>query len=170
MNSAVESVTPSIVKTENGLNTTLRPMDSLIEEGVLEQLQNAIEAALEADEIRVILDLAGVPILNSAALEAFLEHQDRLIEAGGWFKLSHAGTVVRDILRITDLDKFVSIVGEDLVIDATRRVSTASTERIRLGDIFLESKLLTQTQITEALKLQEKSGSDLVASLSLKVG
>ena len=117
MSVAAEEIAPSIVRTQNGLITTLRPMEALTDPTVLEQLHKAIENTLEAGDTQVILDLAGIQVLNSAALEEFLDYQDRLIRAGGWFKLSHATQIVREIFRITGLDKYVSIVGEAMMLD-----------------------------------------------------
>ena len=161
MSAAAESIAPLIVRTRSGLITTLRPLESLHEETVLEQLHQSIEVALDAGEIQIILDLAGVQRLNSAALDEFLDYQDRLIRAGGWFKLSHASAIVREIFRITGLDNYVSIVGEEAANEASRKVSGPASERKRLGDILIESKLVSPKQVAEALDLQEKSGKRL---------
>lgn len=161
MSAAAESQVPLIVRTSSGLITTLRPMEPLTDENVLEELHQSIEIALDAGDMKIILDLAGVQSLNSAALEGFLDYQDRLIRAGGWFKLSHASPVVREIIRITDLDKYISVVGEEAANEAQRKKSAPSTERKRLGDILAEAKLLSPKQIAEALELQETSGKQL---------
>ena len=102
-----------------------------------------------------------MPLINSAALEEFLDYQDRFIRAGGWFKLSHASAIVREIFRITDLDKYISIVGEEPVQEIKRKKTAPSAERKRLGDILVEAELVTSQQIAEALKLQEKTGKRL---------
>lgn len=161
MSAAAESVAPLIIRTRSGLITTLRPTDSLHNESVLEQLHKSIQSVLESGETQVILDLAGVQLLNSAALDEFLDYQDRLIRAGGWFKFSHPSAIVREIIRITDLDKYIALVGEESAKEASRKVSGPSTERKRLGDILVQAKLLTEKQITEALTLQEKTGKRL---------
>lgn len=161
MSASADSVIPSIVRTQSGLLTTLRPTDSLTDDKTLNKLQDLVEQAVEAGETRIIIDLAAVPMLNSAALEAFLDYQDRLIRAGGWIKLSHAGAVVREILRITDLDKYISMVGEEAAADYSVEVESLDPERKRLGDLLVAAKLVTETQIKEALELQEKTGRRL---------
>ena len=161
MSATADSVIPSIVRTQSGLLTTLRPTDSLTDEGTLEELQTFVEQAIAAGETRIIVDLAAVPMLNSVALEELLDYQDRLIRAGGWIKLSHAGTVVREILRITDLDKYISIVGEEAASEPADDVDSPATERKRLGDLLLAEKLVTPKQVQEALELQEKTGRRL---------
>ena len=161
MSAAAELIAPAIVRTQSGLTTTYRPMEPLTDEAVLEQLHQSIEQALDSGETQIIVDLSAVPSLNSAALEEFLDYQDRFIRAGGWFKLSHASAMVREIFRITDLDKYISIVGEEPVQEIKRKRSAPSTERKRLGDILVDAELVTSKQIDEALKLQEKTGKRL---------
>jgi len=161
MSATADSVIPSIVRTQSGLLTTLRPTDSLTDKGTLEKLQEFVEQAIAAGETRIIVDLAAVPMLNSVALEELLDYQDRLIRAGGWIKLSHAGAVVREILRITDLDKYISIIGEEAASEPADDVDSPATERKRLGDLLLAEKLVTPKQVQEALELQEKTGRRL---------
>ena len=79
MSTAAESVAPTIVRTQTGVITTLRPTGSLTEEAVLTELNQSIEQALGSGENQIIIDLVGVPLLNSAALEEILNYQDRLI-------------------------------------------------------------------------------------------
>jgi len=161
VSAAANSVIPRIVRTQSGLLTTLRPTDSLTDEQDLKQLHELMDQAIEAGETRIILDLAAVQILNSAALEELLDYQDRLIRAGGWIKLSHIGAVVREILRITDLDKYISIVGEEPVTESIDEESSPSSERKRLGDLLVAANLVNSEQIKEALELQEKTGRRL---------
>jgi len=161
VSAAADSVLPAIVRTQSGLLTTLRPTDSLTDDAILKELQEFVGQALEAGETRIILDLAAVPMLNSVALEDLLDYQDRLIRAGGWIKLSHIGAVVREILRITDLDKYVSIVGEEPPIESPDEDSSPLWERKRLGDLLIAAKLVNAKQIEEALELQEETGRRL---------
>jgi len=161
VSAAADSVIPAIVRTQSGLLTTLRPTDSLTEEETLSQLRELVEQAIEAGETRIILDLAAVPMLNSIGLEELLDYQDRLIRAGGWIKLSHTGAVVREILRITDLDKYISIVGEEPATETMDEDSSPSAERKRLGDLLVAAKLINEKQVKEALELQEKTGRRL---------
>ena len=161
MSATANAVMPTIVRTKSGMLTTLRPTDSLTDELTLSQLQELVEQAVKSGETRIIVDLASVPILNSAALEELLDCQDRLIRAGGWIRLSHVGLVVRDILRITDLDKYISIVGEEAAAEIADEDAAPATERKRLGDLLIAADLVSSKQIKEALELQEKTGRRL---------
>jgi type IV pilus assembly protein PilB len=161
MSAEPDSVIPPVIRTRSGLITTFRPTNSLNDESVLAQLHDLVEQALDAGETQVILDLDSVTVFNSAALDALLDYQDRLIRAGGWIKLSHAGSVVREILRITDIDKYISIVGEETTNEAKNEEFAPAAERQRLGDLLIAAKLVSAKQIDEALELQEKTGRRL---------
>ncbi len=151
MSASAESVAANIVRTQTGVITTLRPTQPLTEDAVLKELHQSIEQALEAGENQIVIDLVGVPLLNSAALEEFLNVQDQLIRAGGWVKVSHASAIVREILRITDIDKYISIVGEDAGSEVKREEAAPSGKRKRLGDLLVEAGLVTASQVNEAL-------------------
>ncbi len=169
MSSAAESVAPTIIRTQTGTITTLRPTESLTGEAVLKELHKSIEEALESGGNQIVIDLVGVPLLNSAALEEILDYQDRLIRVGGWVKVSHASPVVREIFRITDLDKYISIVGEESINEAKPEETATSAERKRLGDLLVEKELLTADQVNEALELQKKTGK-LLGSIVIEKG
>ena len=161
MSATAESVAANIVRTQTGAITTLRPTQPLTEEAVLKELHQLIEQALEAGEHQIIIDLVGVPLLNSAALEEFLNFQDQLIRVGGWVKVSHASAIVREIFRITDVDKYISIVGEEAASEVKREDTAPSAKRKRLGDLLVEAGLVTASQVNEALEQQKKTGKRL---------
>ena len=161
MSTAAESIAPTIVRTQTGVVTTLRPTDSLSKEAVLKELHQSIEETLESGENQIILDLVGVSLLNSAALEEILNYQDQLIRVGGWVKVSHASLVIREIFRITDLDKYISFVGEETMNEVKREETTPSAGRKRLGDRLVDAGLLTTDQVNEALEEQKKTGKRL---------
>ena len=163
MSSTAESIAPTIIRTRTGIVTSLRPTESLTGEAVLKDLNASIEQAIESGEIQIVLDLISVPLLNSAALEELLNCQDRLIRAGGWVKVSHASSEVREILRITEIDKYVSFVGEESGGEVTPKEPVPSAERKRLGDHLVEAGLLSTSQVNEALETQKKTGKRLGA-------
>ena len=170
MSATAESVAASIVRTQTGVVTTLRPTQPLTEDAVLKELHQSIEKALESGEHQIIIDLVGVPLLNSAALEEFLNFQDQLIRVGGWLKMSHASAIVREIFRITDVDKYISIVGEDAGNEGKREDAAPAAKRKRLGDLLVEAGLVTAIQVNEALEQQKKPASDSAASSSQRAG
>ena len=161
MSVAAESVATNIVRTQTGAITTLRPTQPLTDDAILKELGQSIEQALESGEIQIVIDLVGVPLLNSIALDEMLNYQDQLIRVGGWVKVSHASAIVREIFRITDVDKYISIVGEKTSNETKREEAAPSAKRKRLGDLLVEAGLLTANQVNEALEQQKKSGKRL---------
>lgn len=158
MNATAEALTPAIVVTQTGAVTTLRPTGLLTEEAILSELNSSIEKALGSGENQIVIDLVGVQLLNSIALEAILDCQDRLIRVGGWVKVSHANPVVREIFRLTDFDQYVGLIGEEVNREVKRDYESKSHVRKRLGDLLVESGLIKPEQVSEALELQKKTG------------
>ena len=67
-------------------------------------LRRAVDHQLEDEQvIDLVLNLADVPFIDSAALEYLLDLQDRLAERFGQVKLVHVGQSVQTILEITRL-------------------------------------------------------------------
>ncbi len=67
---------------------------------------------------RVVLDLDHTELLDSAGLEAMLNVQDKLREAGGDVKVATTNNVNRKILEITRLDQHVEVF--DSVVEAVK--------------------------------------------------
>ncbi len=67
---------------------------------------------------QVVLDLDNTELLDSAGLEALLDSQDRLQEAGGNLKIATTNAANRSILEITRLDRHLEIF--DSVLDAVK--------------------------------------------------
>lgn len=70
------------------------------------------------DRCNVVLDLDSTETLDSKGLDAILEVQDRLHEAGGGVKLATTNPMNRKIFEITRLDQQVEMF--DSVIDAVK--------------------------------------------------
>ena len=161
MSAVAESIAPNIVRTQTGAITTLRPTQPLTDAAVLKELNQSVDQAIESGENQIIIDLVGVQTLNSAALEEMLDYQDQLIRAGGWVKMSHAGVLLREIFRITELDNYISIVGEESSNEVKQHETAPTSGRKRLGDLLVEAGLLTEKQVSEALEQQKKTGKRL---------
>ena len=168
MSVAAESAAPKIIRTQSAAVTTLRPTGSLTEEAFLTELHASVEHAIESGENQIVIDLVSVPSLNSAALEAMLDYQDQLIRAGGWVKFSHVGPTAREILRVTDTDQYISIVGEEAANDGRSEEKAPSAKRKRLGELFVAAGLLSEAQLKEALELQKKTGKRLGSTVISK--
>jgi anti-sigma B factor antagonist len=74
-------------------------------EDVLGALNQAVEHQLAGPEVvDIVLNLEGVPFVDSAALEYMLDLQDRLAERFGQVKLVKVDENVATILEITRLN------------------------------------------------------------------
>jgi anti-anti-sigma factor len=74
-------------------------------EDVLGALNQAVEHQLAGPEVvDIVLNLEGVPFVDSAALEYILDLQDRLAERFGQVKLVKVDENVATILEITRLN------------------------------------------------------------------
>jgi anti-sigma B factor antagonist len=68
-----------------------------------DELRQEIERFFERGGRRLLVDVSGVPWLNSAGLGILLSAYSRLRERGGAIRFSGAGERVRGILRTTKL-------------------------------------------------------------------
>jgi anti-sigma B factor antagonist len=68
-----------------------------------EGLRVELDRILGGPSRRLLVDLAGVPWMNSAGLGILLSAYARMREQGGELRLAGAGTRVLDILRTTKL-------------------------------------------------------------------
>ena len=156
MSSAAADIAPEVRRTRAGTVTHLAPNGSLTSDAAAGALRAAFEDCLNAREIHVVFDLASVPLLNSAALEVFLDCQDEVLRLGGWLKVSHLNAVAKEIFRITGFHDSVAAVekqdGPEPPLPGRNR---------KLGDLLIEQGLLTAAQVDEALLLQKKSGKRL---------
>jgi type IV pilus assembly protein PilB len=157
MNAPQPAANPQdVLRTRVGVTTLLAPRSSLLNAADIELLIAAAGDCLRLGDTRLVVDLGSVRTLNSIALEALVDLQERAVRHGGWLKLTNANTLVTDILRITAFERYVP------VMDREQPQAPAGTQtRQRLGDILLERGLLTEERITEAIALQSRSNRRL---------
>lgn len=73
----------------------------------LANLSDVMESATRAGQPMVVFDLSEVPLANGHALEYLLDTRDQFLACGGNLKLAAPSSLLRDILRITQvLDQF----------------------------------------------------------------
>lgn len=161
MSSTAPHGTPEIVRTRAGAVTHLAPNAALTTDSMLGMLRSAFEECLTAREIHVIIDLAAVPLVNSAALESLLDCQDEILRLGGWLKVSHVNAVVSEIFRVTEFHDYIAAVNKDAHSHSKSEQGSQAREKKRLGDLLVERGFLEDKQIVEALKLQKETGKRL---------
>lgn len=85
-----------------------------------EELEYALNAVLAHGAPRLIVDLCGVPLIDSAALGVLTSTAKRLRSAGGTFILVSDDPRVLRTLAITGLDRFFAV--ERSLTEAVARV------------------------------------------------
>ncbi len=72
-----------VLKTKVGVMTHLAPRASRLGEAESAEIATMAQESLDRGEIRLVLDLACVLVLDSIALETFADVQDAAIRLGG---------------------------------------------------------------------------------------
>ncbi len=67
----------------------------------VEDLEKTLDSNLSGGQPMVVLNLTGVPLLDSAGLDALLDARDRINHLGGTVKLSGLTPLCEEVLRVT---------------------------------------------------------------------
>jgi type IV pilus assembly protein PilB len=141
-----------------GVATHVTPRGALSSNEALQDFLLVIDDCVDAGEIKVIVDLTSVPSLNSLAISSFLDVQDRLLKLGGWVKISGYNNIIAEVAAITGLSDHLTFLNSNGERDRQERAAISPGPGARLGDILIARKLISQTKIDEALKLQDRLG------------
>jgi len=95
-------------RSKQGVVDLLRVSDPLTGEFV-DRLGQLFDGCSGDGQPRIVLDLASVPLMDSAALELLLDYQERVQHRGGALKLAGPNTTCRDILHLTGVDRHFEI-------------------------------------------------------------
>ncbi len=158
MNAHVEINKELIQRTQIGVMTYLAPKQSMTEAYVRDAFDDSVEACISKMQVNLVLDLAAIQIVNSAAMESMINAQDRLLRLGGWLKVANASRLLKEIFRITRFGDSVAIIDNDGVVG---EVSEQQQSEMKLGDILLGKGLLSEMQLEQAIKLQQETGKKL---------
>lgn len=151
---------PDVLRTRIGVLTYLAPRTPRFSEDALKALQESVETCIAERDTQLVLDLGAVEVINSPALEALLDIQDSLVRRGGWLKLANLTSIVSDTLDLTGVSDLVTIL-EGGTPTPTQTAADPRLKNLRLGDLLVEKKLLTEDQLAEAMELQSKAGRKL---------
>lgn len=92
---------------ENGV--TIFKLEGRIDSEGASQLDHTLRAGIEAGEVKMVLDMAEVQYMNSAALRTLADVITKSREKGGDLKLAALQPKVRRVLQIVGFDRFSSI-------------------------------------------------------------
>jgi type IV pilus assembly protein PilB len=106
--------------------------------------------------VQLVIDLTSAQNVNSEALELILDIQDQAVRLGGWLKLTNPNPIVLDVLRISGLCDYISIMD----INPGDYQQAPATPG-KLGDILIAKGFLTEDRIAEAIEIQKRSSRRL---------
>ena len=87
-----------------GAVTLFRGEDPLVGDAV-QQAAEVMQSSMSRGQPLAVLDLQGVPLIDSAGLELLAQQQEEFERNGGCLKIAAPNPLCRDILRCTGLDK-----------------------------------------------------------------
>ena len=156
MSAVEEAVGGEILRTRMGVMTHIAPRSALTAASTITELRTETEACLAQGDVQLVIDLTSVQNVNSAALELVLDIQNQAIRLGGWLKLANPNPIVLDVLRISGLSDYVSIMD----LNPADYQQQPATSR-KLGDILIAKGLLTEERISTAIEIQKRSSMRL---------
>ena len=130
-----------VTRSRVGITTYLIPGASLNASANVESLRENIDACVADNEFELILDLSGVGVVNSEALELLLDTQDRLTRVGGQLRVTHANAVITDVLRLTGIAAIVGSLDEDSA-PAAEPAPKLGEKRRRIGELMVARGLV----------------------------
>ena len=69
-----------------------------------QELESRLKEVIQRGQPRVVVNLAGVPLLDSRGLELLLDYRDHCARRGGALKLAAPNPLLRDVLIVTGAD------------------------------------------------------------------
>ncbi|NNE60625.1 MAG: Flp pilus assembly complex ATPase component TadA, partial [Woeseia sp.] len=148
----------NISRVRIGVAMHVTPKFSLKGVEALQDLMLAIDECVEAGDIKIIIDFTSVQMIDSLAISALMDLQDRLRKLGGWVKIFGFNNIIGEIGKITGFSDYVTFISGDGAPDRKESDEVSPGPGARLGDILVSRGLIDEAKIQEALKLQERLG------------
>ncbi len=158
MSESAESVAKSISQVRIGVATHVAPPASLTGNDALQDLLLVIDDCIERSDLKIIIDFSAVQIIDSLAISALMDLQDRLMKLGGWVKITGHNSIITEVAEVTGLSDYLTFLNAAGKRDQAKCDDVSPGPGARLGDILVARKLISQSKIDEALKLQERLG------------
>ena len=158
MSVPAETVRSPVTRIRVGVATQVVPRFSLTGNEALQDLLLVIDECIDGGEFKIIVDFNGVQTIDSLAITALMDLQDRLVPLGGWLKITGHNGIVRETAEITGLLDYVTFLGVDGKRDRRDASAVTAGPGARLGDILVARGFVTEAKVNEALKLQDRLG------------
>jgi RNA polymerase sigma-B factor len=88
--------------------------DSPLHADHVEEVGRLLGECLQTGQPYVVLDLEGIPLLDSAGLELLLDFKDAFQQSGGAMKLAAPNPLCEEILAVTGVDGSLEVLGDAL--------------------------------------------------------
>ena len=95
---------PIVVRIERDDRVTRVVLSGELDLSTIVELQHALEAECSSSPSRLVIDIAAVEFIDSAALHLFITMSNRLADGGGSLEIVQVPERLRRIFSITNLD------------------------------------------------------------------
>ena len=158
MNEPAETQARPITRVRIGVATHITPSAPLSGNEALQDLLLVVDECIDGGEFKLIIDLTSVQSIDSLAITAMMDLQDRLLQLGGWVKVTGYNGIIAEVAEITGLSGYVTFLNDSGERDRPRSDEVSPGPGARLGDILVARDLISKARIEEALKLQDRLG------------
>jgi len=158
MNEPAKTATSPVSRVRIGVATHITPKFSLVGNEALQDLLLVVDQCIDDGEFKIIIDFSAVQTIDSLAISALMDLQDRLMKVGGWIKISGHNGIIAEVAEITGLSDYITFLNNKGERDRRESDDVSFGPGARLGDILVARKLISESKIQEALKLQERLG------------
>lgn len=77
--------------------------DQSLTSATVDDFCKVVDSCMQQRRNRIVLDMSGIPLIDSRGLEILVDYQRQSISCGGSIKLASAGSLCRDILKATNV-------------------------------------------------------------------
>src|SRR6266511_3754313 len=164
-------MTEAVAHSNLGGTSYLAPTGSLVEEAVQAALSEAIDSCIASNRLHLVLNLDRITLVNGRGIEIILEANARLSSRGGKLQFANPSPLLKDIFIANGIidPSSAAALGPNAVHSFGARL--VPQQRKRLGEIAVEMNLVTQEQLSEAVRSQsgtsKRLGQWLVANTGL---
>jgi anti-sigma B factor antagonist len=105
------------ISTEDQKQAVAIAVTGRVDSSTAPDLESALKKLVEADKVRIVLDLAGVEYMSSAGLRAMVSTLKAVKRVNGDLRLARPSPRVEEVLRLAGLTSIFSIYGSrDLAV------------------------------------------------------
>ena len=158
MSEAAKETSSAVSRVRIGVTTHVTPKFSLVGNDALQDLLLVIDKCVDVGEFKIIVDFASVQSIDSLALSALMDLQDRLMKVGGWVKITGHNSMIGEIAAMTGMSDYISFLDSKGQKERKESDEVSFGPGSRLGDILVARNLISEKKIEEALKLQDRLG------------